>query len=95
MKVKITGHVTYVKYSWESEGRYILMASPATGADSSYTDVGVNTEFEVEIPDEFNPTMMQLNALYNQKQELIKKFDETVVRINRQISELQAIEHTA
>jgi hypothetical protein len=95
MKVKITGHVTYVKYSWETEGRYILMASPATGADAAYTDVGVSTEVEVEIPDEFNPVAMQIAALYKQKQELIKKFDETVARVNEQISKLQAIEYTA
>jgi hypothetical protein len=95
MKVKITGHVTYVKYSWETEGRYILMASPATGADPSYTDVGVSAELEVEIPDEFNPTAMQLSALQKQKEDVREKFHAMVARIDKQISELQAIEHTA
>lgn len=95
MKVKITGHVTYVKYSWETEGRYIIMASPASGADSSYTDVGVSVDVDVDIPDDFNPTAMQLSALEKQKQDLSEKFHITVARINKQISELQAIEHTA
>ena len=95
MKVKLTGHVAYVKYSWETEGKYVLMAAPVTWADPAYTNVGVSTEVEVDIPDEFNPKLMQLESLHKQKQELIKKFDETVARVNKQISELQAIEHTA
>jgi hypothetical protein len=95
MKVKITGHVAFVKYSWESEGKYVLMAAPVTWADPSYTNVGVSVDVEVDIPDEFNPTAMQLSALKAQKLELLKKFDESVARINEQISKLQAIEYAA
>jgi hypothetical protein len=95
MKVKLTGHVVYVKYPWDTEGKYVLMAAPLGGHDPSYTDVGVSVEVEVDIPPEFNPALMQLKALHKQKQELIKKFDESVARVNEQISKLQAIEHTA
>jgi len=95
MKVKLTGHVTFVKYPWDAEGKYVLMAAPVGNFDSSYTDVGVSVEVEVDIPKEFNPTALQLAALYKQKQELIKKFDESVARVNEQISKLQAIEYTA
>lgn len=92
MKVKVTGHVVYVKYPWDAEGKYVLMATPVSNFDPSYSDVGVSVDVEVEIPAAFNPTAMQLNALYKKKQELIKKFDETVAQVNEQISKLQAIE---
>jgi hypothetical protein len=95
MKVKLTGHVVYVKYPWDAEGKYVLMAAPFGGHDPSYTNVGVSAEVEVDIPKEFNPSVMQLKALLKQKQELIKKFDESVARVNEQISKLQAIEYTA
>lgn len=95
MKVKVTGHVVYVKYPWQEQGSYALFASPVSGTDPSITNVGVSVDVEVDIPEEFNPNAMQLSALQKQKQEVIKKFDETVARINEQISKLQAIEYTA
>ena len=95
MKIKLTGHVVYVKYSWDNEGKYVLMATPVTHADPSYTDVGVSVDVEVDIPDEFNPTAMQLGALQKQKEEVREKFQAMVARIDEQISKLQAIEHTA
>lgn len=95
MKVKVTGHVVYVKYPWDTEGRYVLMATPVSNFDSSYADVGVSVEVEVDIPKEFNPNAIQLSVLQKQKLDLIKKFDESVARINEQISKLQAIEYTA
>ena len=95
MKVKLTGHVVFIKHPWDTEGRYAIMATPLGNFDPSYTDVGVSVDVEVDIPQEFNPTALQLAALYKQKQELIKKFDESVARVNEQISKLQAIEYTA
>ena len=95
MKVKLTGHVVFIKHPWDAEGRYVLMGTPLGNFDPSYTDVGVSVDVEVDIPKEFNPTALQINALHKQKQDVIKKFDETVARINEQISKLQAIEYTA
>lgn len=51
-------------------------------------------EITVEIPADFDPRPAQIKALEAKRQELQAQFAAAVVEINRQISQLQAIEHT-
>ena len=51
-------------------------------------------EVTFEVPDDFDPRPVQIKALEAKKRELQAQFSAAVTELNRQISELQAIEHT-
>jgi hypothetical protein len=61
--------------------------------DSSYIFVGT-AEVTFEVPDNFDPRPQQVKALEEKRRELQAQFAAAVTEINRQISQLQAIEHT-
>jgi hypothetical protein len=51
-------------------------------------------EVTFEVPDDFDPRPAQVKALQAKEQELRAQFAAAVTEIHRQISQLQAIEHT-
>jgi beta-mannanase len=51
-------------------------------------------ELTIEIPDAFNPTAAQLDALEKQRAALSKEFNLRIAQINDQISKLQCLEFT-
>jgi len=90
MKVKVTAHIHYNKYAWETEGKFEVFSFKFDD-DSNRTYVG-EQEIEIEVPDNYDPRAQQIAALQKQKQKVMADFQVTVDQINRQISELQSIE---
>lgn len=74
------------------EGPYVFrMYEPAGETDC----VGVQPHsITVNIPADFDPRPGQIKALEAKRKELQAQFSAAVTEINRQISQLQAIEHT-
>jgi len=93
MKLKTTVHIHFKKYPWEEQGQFVVFAYKMDQVDH-YTYVG-EQEIEIEIPDNYDPTVQQIAALQDQKQKVADDFHKTVAEINERISKLQAIEYTA
>jgi len=93
MKVKVTAHIYFSKYSWEEKGEYLLFYAKI---DDSETMAHVSSqEIEVDIPDDYDPRAQQIAALEKQKQKVMADYQKTVTEINERISKLQALEYTA
>lgn len=97
MKVQINGFITYDKpQAWEKDkhGFSFSMFDPAGWKHN--TAVVVQPEsIEVDVPDDFDPRPQMVKTLEAQKEAARKEFANTVMRIDRQINELLALEHTA
>ena len=93
MKVKITAHIHYLKYSWEEEGKFEVYSFKFDD-DDHRTYVG-EQEIEVNVPDNYDPRAQQIAALEKHKQKVMADFQISVDGINEKISKLQAIEYTA
>jgi hypothetical protein len=90
MKIKVTAHIHYNKYSWETEGGFEVFSFKFDDS-SDRTYVG-EQEIEIEVPDNYDPRAQQIEALKKKKQKVMADFQVTVDQINKQISELQSIE---
>ena len=93
MKVKITAHIHYLKYSWETEGEFEIFSFKVDDNESR-TYVG-EQEIEVIVPDNYDPRAQQIAALEKHKQKVMADFQISVDNINEKISKLQAIQYTA
>jgi hypothetical protein len=93
MKIKTTIHVHFVKYSWETEGRFEAMSYKIRD-DTNYAYVGLQ-EIEIDVPENFDPRPAQIAVLEAKKQQVMADFQKSVTDINRRISELNALEQTA
>jgi hypothetical protein len=93
MKVKITAHIHYNKYSWDDKGNFEVFSFKFDD-DDSRTYVG-EQEIEVEVPDNYDPRAQQIAALEKHKQKVMADFQRSVDGINEKISKLQALEYTA
>ena len=93
MKILTTIHVHYQKHSWETEGKFIVFYVQLDDTQDR-TYVGPQ-EIEIEVPDDYDPRAQQIAALEAMKQKVMADFQKSVTDINRQISMLQALEHTA
>ena len=92
MKVKITAHVYYNKYSWEDNGIFQIYSFKID--DDSHRTHVCEQEVEVEVPDNYDPRAQQIAALEKQKQKVMADYQKMVNDINEKISKLQAIEYT-
>ena len=93
MKVKITAHVHYNKYSWDEEGSFEVF--PFKFPDDDHRTYVGEQEIEVDVPDNYDPRAQQIAALEKQKQKVMADFQKSVDDINDRISKLQALEYTA
>lgn len=93
MKIKVTAHIYFSKYSWENNGEFLLFYAKIDGNENM---VYVSTqEVEVEVPENFDPRALQIAALEAQKQKAMADYQKSVDDINERISKLQAITYTA
>lgn len=90
MKVKVTAHIHYRKYSWEDKAEFQVFSFKLEDK-SNCTYVG-EQEIEIEVPDNYDPRAQQIAALQKKKQKAMADFQVTVDQINDQISKLQSIE---
>jgi len=93
MKIQTTIYVYYQKYDWDNEGTYQVYSFKASD-DDTRTFV-CEQKIEIEVPDNYDPTAQKIAALEKQKVKAMSDFNETVMKINTQISKLQALEYTA
>lgn len=93
MKITLTAHIHYFKYSWEDKGEYNLFYAQLDDTDDRVY-IGAQ-QVEVEVPDDFDPRAQQVAALERKKQEAMADFQNTITEINARISKLQALEYTA
>lgn len=93
MKIKITAHIYYNKYSWEDKGEFEVFSFKFDD-DDHRTYVG-EQEIEFDVPDNYDPRAQQIAALEKRKQKVMADFQKSVDDINDRISKLQALEFTA
>lgn len=93
MKIKLTAHIHFVKYSWEEKGEFQIWFGKLHDDDNrAYV---CEQEVEVEVPDNFDPRAQQIAALEKHKQKVMADYQKMVTDINEKISKLQALEYTA
>jgi len=93
MKIKLTAHIHYAKYSWEDKGEFQILFCKLED-DDSRTYIG-EQQVEVEVPDNYDPRAQQIAALEKKKQKVMADYQNSVNEINNRISKLQALEYTA
>ena len=93
MKIKTTVHIHFQKYSWQSEGNFIVFYCQLDDTEDR-TYVG-EQEIEIDIPDDYDPRAQQMAALEALKQKVMADYQISVMEINDRISKLQALEYTA
>jgi len=90
-KHTIKGFVTYERGHWEKTG---CIGFQTWAVDPRYQENTVlvgEHEFEVEIPDDFNPVPMQVAALEEQKRLKRIKLAEELAAIDLRISKLTCL----
>jgi hypothetical protein len=91
MKVTIKGYLHQCQYKWMSEPEFVLL-STVYKDNLDYIPVRQEPyEFEVEVPDDFDPRPQKVAALEEQKREAQIAFAKRIREIEDQISKCLAI----
>lgn len=90
MKVTIKGFVTCTQYDWDDKPAFSFYSFDPTDYDSSTVKVMAH-EFEVEVPDNFDPRPGQVAALKAKKEKVQAEFAAKVKEIDDRINSLLAI----
>ena len=94
MKVQIKAFVCYEKPWRDGDSGFCVQSFDPTPYGHERILVCEQT-FEVDVPDNFDPRPQMVKALEAQKEKARKEFAATVMRIDKQINELLALEHSA
>lgn len=89
MKVTIKGHITHTKYAWDDKATYSFYTFDAS--DENTVNV-MEHEFEVEVPDNFDPRPGKIAALKEKKEKVQAEFSKRVMELDEQINSLLALE---
>jgi hypothetical protein len=89
MKVKVKAHIFYAKYDWEEVGEYQLWFVKIEDEEHR-TYIG-SQEFEIDVPDKYDPRAQQIAALEKEKEKVMADYQKTVTGINNRINNLKAI----
>lgn len=96
MKRTIKGFITYRKCYFEEEPEINFLVFDPRGVAGFEGYVVVKThEIEIEVPDNFDPRPELIKSLQEKQQKARADFEKLCTDIQRQISELQALEHSA
>lgn len=92
MKITIEGYIVAIQHTWESEPRFTWV-SQLPSQDITQMGYVVVTPHTIiaGIPEDFNMSLAQINALKQQKVALKSKFVADVQRIDEQIENLLAL----
>jgi hypothetical protein len=90
MKITIKGFITCQQYAWDTKPTFSFYGFDPTGYDPSTVKV-MEHEFEVEVPDNFDPRPGQVAGLKAKKEEIQAQFAAKVKEIDDQINSLLAI----
>lgn len=92
MKVKVNAHIYHNQYLWQETGEFLLFYAKV---DDTETMIHVGKqEFEIDVPDDYDPRAQKIAALEKHKQKVMADYQKTVTEINERISKLQALEYT-
>lgn len=98
-KISIPGFIhAKPAYEWEDDsdvvdGHRMSYSSIEDMSEYGYVTVCPHT-LEFDMPEGWDPRAQQIEALKAQKEKLHREFSESVMRIDAQISRLQAIEYS-
>lgn len=92
MKTKIKAFLHYHKYEWQAEPQYQINGCDMKGSGPNYVLIR-EQEFEVDIPDDFDPRPIQIETLRAEKTKIIAECEAKKTNIDEQIQRLLAIEH--
>jgi hypothetical protein len=92
MKIKTTLYIYHVQYSWMKEPEYQVFSFEAPKDDSRA--LMCSHEIEIEVPDNFDPREQQIEALLEQKKDIMAQYQKSITKIDSSISKLQAISYT-
>lgn len=92
MKLKIEGVIQYKKHTYSKGGYYAFHTADLS--EYGYFTVQPHT-IEVDMPDDFDPRPDLIKGLQAQQKKARADFEKLCTDIQRQISELQALEHSA
>lgn len=93
MKIKTTVYIHHAQWSFEETGTFQVFSAKLD--DTEYRTYVGEQEIEIEVPDNYDPRAQKIAALEKQKQKVMADYHKTMMEINEQISNLQAIEYTA
>jgi hypothetical protein len=88
MKVTIKGHITHTKYAWDDEATFSFYTFDAS---DEHTVNVMEYEFEVEVPDDFDPRPGKIAALKEKKEKAQAEFSKRVMELDEKINSLLAI----
>lgn len=91
MKQTIKGYIHFEQEPWMDAPKFSIYSCDMSSCGYVFIR---EQEFEVDIPDDFNPIAMQIAALEQSQSALRKKFADEMMAIDKRISELQCIEYT-
>lgn len=92
MKVTIKGFIHWKQPHYAGDEEFSFY--PFEWKDSEYNGgriVVMPHSFEVDVPDDFDPTAKQIAALEKEKAKVRKEFNARIAQLNEQIGKLQAL----
>jgi hypothetical protein len=93
--MKIKAFVFYHKFEWSDTIRYSIDSGDLSEVcGPEYVKIS-HQEFEVDIPDDFDPRPIQIAALRAEKTKVMAEAEAKKQNIDEQISRLLAIENKA
>ena len=87
MKHTVSAHILYTEDAYGKDKFAIAMFPMDT---VGYVTVRVQ-EFEIDIPDDFDPRQQKIEILQKEKQRIEAEFSKRCTQIQEQISKLQAL----
>jgi hypothetical protein len=90
MKVKVKAVIHYRKYDFQDTAQYVIF--PCRFDNDTDTLPILETELEVEIPDDFDPINTKIGILRQEKQRIQAEAHVKAENIEQQIQELLCIE---
>lgn len=91
MKITINGFIHY-RAPLYGEDPYSFLAWDMTDSEYAAGHVMVMPHsFEIEVPDDFDPTPQQIAALEKEKAKVREEFNRRIAQINADIGKLQAL----
>ena len=88
MKIKVTVYTFYQKYTWDTEGRYVVY-SLKINCDANNTFI-CEQEVEIEIPDNFDVTQEQVANLMKRKDKLNEEHMKAIATIDDQLNSVKS-----
>jgi hypothetical protein len=88
MKIKVTVYTFYQKYTWDTEGRYVVY-SLKINCDANNTFI-CEQEVEIDIPDNFDMAQEQISTLVKRKEKINDEYIKAIATIDDQLDAIKS-----